>query len=201
MTSRLSRRSFVNSVAVGIPLLVAAAPVAGRQATPQPAPGLIAVTPHQLRDTLIARPFEATYRHYTFATSRWANVSRSPFFTAVGAVNVTAELEGSDYVPTLGAYVVYLDDVAPHSGMFHARKEYEDDTIEVAPQQVEGYDGETIVYKTLSEHDLTMVPVGNVLVIGYDTLTPRDPGLARSRSVEPAAILVRHLETILQTPT
>lgn len=202
MTHRLSRRGFAASLAVGLPSLLLGQRGAAQQATPAPAlPGLIAVTPHQLRDTLIARPFEATYRNYSFETSRWSTVSRSPFYTAVGAVNVTADIEGDDYIPTLGAYVVYLDDVAPHSGMFHARQRYEDTTIDVVEQTVEGYTGETIVYETLAEHDLTMVPIRNVLVIGYSTMAPRDPQNAGARSVEPAAILVRHLDEILNTPT
>lgn len=197
MAHRISRRTFGAGLALGLPL----AGLARSALAQTPATGLVAVGPHELRDTLINRPFELTYRGYSFETSRWTDVGRTPYFSAVGGVLVGARFGGGDISPLLGAYVVYLDEVAPHSAMFHARNHYEDDTVEVIEQSVGGYDGEVIVYGTRDRaNDITLVPVRNVLVIGYDTIAPgkAEPG---TRSLEPATVLIQNLDEILQTPT
>lgn len=197
MVHRISRRTFGAGLALGLPLAVL-----GQHATAQtPEASLVAVGPHELRDTLIDTPFEETYREYSFQGMRWWDVRDTPYFTAVGGITIQVSDTDNDLIPHLGAYVVYLDDVAPNSAMFHARNFYEDQTIDVIEQSVEGHQGETIVYQNSIEHDLTLVPVNNVLVIGYDSLTPRRDDTARSRSVEPTAILLRHLIGILKTPT
>lgn len=196
MAHRISRRTFAAGLALGLPLAGFTRPSLAQT----PSASLVAVGPHELRDALINRPFELTYRGYSFEASRWTDVAHTPYFSAVGGVQVGAVFGDRLYTPLLGAYVVYLDDVAPFSAMFHARNYYEDETVEIVEQSVEGYDAETIVYENGRRRDLTLVPVRNVLVIGYDTIASGDaePG---TRSLEPAAVLVRNLDEILQTPT
>lgn len=194
MRATLSRRAFSAGFAIGIP-----AALLGATATSQPIldpngtgmdleSALLRVSPHYLRDLLLSTPVDDDW-----SLSRWEDVRNSPYFTSVGAVNAFAS--GSDM--PLGAYSIYLAPAGTRAGSYMARRKWEDATSDIVTRDVGGYAAEVLVYEDGEDRTLAHVPIGNVMILGYDVDESGEATADVEQSAANAERLVLHLRNLL----
>jgi hypothetical protein len=194
MRATLTRRAFSAGFALGIPAALLGATATSQSILDPNGTGmdlesaLLRVSPHYLRDLLLSTPMEDGW-----SLSRWENVRNSPYFTSVGAVNVMAT--GSD--TPLGAYSIYLAPAGTRAGSYMAKQKWEDTTSDVVTRDIGGYAAEVLVYEDGEDHALAHVPIGNVMILGYDV---DEAGMATAdveQSAANAERLVAHLRNLL----
>jgi hypothetical protein len=195
MSATLSRRAFSAGFALGVPTALLGKTVASQSILDPYGTGmdlqsaLLRVSPHYLRDLLVSTPLADGS-----APERWADVGETPYFTSVGGVNVLRS--GSDVV--LGAYIVYLAPAGTRAGSYLGKRALESATSEILEREVAGYPAEVLVYADGEDRALAQVPIGNVMMLGYDV---DEAGLATA-DVEQAAAnaetLVTHLRDLFR---
>lgn len=196
MNATLSRRAFSAGIVLGVPTALLGTTVAGQALSDPNGTGLdlesalLRVSPHYLRDLLVSAPFAdgSTSR-------RWEDVGDSPYFTSVGGISVLRA--GSEVV--LGAYSVYLAPAGSRAGSYLGKRAVEDTTSEIVTREVGGFAADVLVYTDSEDRALAQVPIGNVMVLGYDV----DEAGAATADVEQAAAnadaLVAHLRDLFAT--
>lgn len=196
MNATLSRRAFSAGLVLGVPAALLGTTVAG-QALPDPngtgldlESALLRVSPHYLRDVLVSAPFTdgSTSR-------RWEDVGDTPYFTSVGGISVL----GAGSEVALGAYSVYLAPAGSRAGSYLGKRALEDTTSEIVAREIGGFAADVLVYADSEDRALAQVPIGNVMVLGYDV----DESGAATADVEQAAAnadtLVAHLRDLFAT--
>lgn len=196
MNATLSRRAFSAGIVLGVPAALLGSTVAGQALSDPNGTGLdlesalLRVSPHYLRDLLVSAPFAdgSTPR-------RWENVGDTPYFTSVGGISVFRA--GSEV--EIGAYSVYLAPAGSRAGSYLGKRAVEDTTSEIVTRDVGGFAADVLVYADSGDRALAQVPVGNVMVLGYDV----DESGAATADVEQAAAnadaLVAHLRDLFAT--
>lgn len=203
MSRLLSRRAFSAGLVFSVPAAVAGVAVAMQSAgnTHDPAgAGLdlesvfLRMSPYDLRDRLISTPFDREVAGARFEPQRWADVSQSPYFTSVGGVHLVRA--GGAEEEVLGAFSVYHAPAGARAGQFLGRQAIQDQTTETLMENVGGYDAEVLVYGDSEERELTHLPVGNVMVIGFDRVADNAEG--EHPSLANAGRLLEHLGTVFR---
>lgn len=195
MNATLSRRAFSAGLAIGVPAALLGKTVASQSLLDPNGTGLdlesalLRVSPHYLRDLLVSTPFADGA-----SPQRWADVGETPYFTSVGGITVLRS--GSE--AAIGAYSVYLAPAGTRAGSYLGKRALESTTTDVMAREVAGYPAEALVYAADTDHALVQVPIGNVMVLGYDV---DEAGMATA-DVEQAAAnaetLVTHLRGLFQ---
>lgn len=193
MNATLSRRAFSAGLTLGIP-----AALLGKTAASQSIldpngtaldleSALLRVSPHYLRDLLVSTPLVdgATPR-------RWEDVGDSPYFTSVGGITVAHA--GSD--AAFGAFSVYLAPAGTRAGSYLGKRALEDATSEVVARDVGGYAGEVLVYSDGEDRALAQVPVGNVMILGYDVDAAGVATADVEQAIANADTLLAHLRSM-----
>lgn len=193
MNATLSRRAFSAGLAIGVPAALLGKTAASQSLLDPNGTGLdlesalLRVSPHYLRDLLVSTPFADGA-----SPQRWADVGESPYFTSVGGINVLRS--GSD--AALGAYSIYLAPAGTRAGSYLGKRALASSTTDIMEREVAGYLAEVLVYAADTDHALAQVPIGNVMILGFDI---DDRGMATA-DVEQAAAnaetLVTHLRTL-----
>lgn len=195
MSATLSRRAFSAGLALGVPTALLGKTVASQSSLDPNGTGmdlesaLLRVSPHYLRDLLVSTPFADGS-----APQRWADVGESPYFTSVGGVNVLRS--GSDVA--IGAYSVYLAPAGTRAGSYLGKRALESSTTEIVAREVAGYAAEVLVYADGEDKALAQVPIGNVMVLGYDV---DEAGMATAdveQATANADALVTHLQSLFR---
>lgn len=195
MNATLSRRAFGAGLALGLPAALLGKTVASQSILDPNGTGmdlesaLLRVSPHYLRDLLVSTPLADG-----FSPHRWENVGDSPYFTSVGGINVLQA--GSEVA--IGAYSVYLAPAGTRAGSYLGKRAVESATTDILTREIAGYAAEILVYADGEDRALAQVPIGNVMVLGYDV---DEAGMATA-DVELAAAnaetLVAHLRTLFR---
>lgn len=202
MSHLITRRAFSAGLALSIPAVLSGKIVAAQPAVSIHDPNgtgmdlesvFLRVSPFDLRDMLIATPFDATVEGERFEPQRWADISRSPYFSSVGGVNILRSAGGD----VLGAYGVYLAPAGARAGQYLGRRALEDATTEIIARDIAGYAADVLVYDDGAGHELTQVPIGNVMVLGYDKTTSEQAS-GDHPSVANAELLVSHLRHVFE---
>lgn len=193
MNATLSRRAFSAGLAIGAPAALLGKTAASQSLLDPNGTGLdlesalLRVSPHYLRDLLVSAPFADGA-----SPQRWADVGDSPYFTSVGGINVLRS--GSEVA--IGAYSIYLAPAGTRAGSYLGKRAVESSTTDIMERDVAGYPAEVLVYESDMDHALAQVPIGNVMVLGYDV---DEAGMATA-DVELAAAnaetLVAHLRSL-----
>lgn len=197
----LTRRAFTAGCIAGVPTLL----ISQRSSSQTAVAPLIAVTPYELRDTLATTPIDTRYKGNDFGPVRWVGTSASPYVSSVGGAHVVIN---DNLNAIFGDYIVYHDERGAESGAFLGKQALRNLTTDTFPKTIEGYGGEVIVYEQRETYSLTLVPIRNVLVIGYDTDAQKHDGHVREHhhedghsSISHAAILIKHLLPLLNRQT
>lgn len=186
MARRLSRRAFSAGLTFGIPAALLGTTAASQSFLDPSGAAMdlesvfLRVTPYDVRDRLIASPFGNGYE-----VDRWRDISQSPYFSSVGGVLV----QHADSGAAIGAYGIYLAPAGARAGQFLGRQALASSTTGVQAHVVDGYPAEVLTYDDGDSRTLTQVPVGNVMVLGYD-------GDAGGESLGHAGILLAHLREV-----
>lgn len=195
MNATLSRRAFGAGLALALPAALLGKTVASQSILDPNGTGmdlesaLLRVSPHYLRDLLVSTPLADG-----FSPSRWENVSDTPYFTSVGGINVLRG--GSDVA--IGAYSVYLAAAGTRAGSYLGKRAVENATSEILMRDVAGYPAEVLIYADETDRALVQVPIGNVMILGYDV---DEAGMATAdmeQAASNAGILVAHLRTLFR---
>jgi hypothetical protein len=187
MVRRLSRRAFSAGIALGIPAALLSMPVSGQTLLDPDGTALdlesvlLRVTPYDVRDRLMSSPVADG-----LGVDRWADISQTPYFSSVGGVIVQQSASGSE----IGAFGIYLSPAGARAGQYLGRKALAAATTDVQAQVVGGYAAEVLTYGDGDSRTLTQVPVGNVMILGYDVDTVGE-------SVTNAGMLLEHLRSIV----
>lgn len=187
MVRRLSRRAFSAGLVLGIPAALIG--TSGSSQTLLDPNGtaldlesvLLRVTPYDVRDRLMSSTLADG-----IGVDRWADISQSPYFSSVGGVIVQQSASGA----AIGAYGIYLSPAGARAGQYLGRKALENATTGVQAQVVDGYAAEVLTYEEGNSRTLTQVPVGNVMILGYDVD-------AAGESVANAGMLLEHLRSVI----
>lgn len=198
MSHLITRRSFSAGLIFGVPAIVT-----GVRAAAQPMASIndpngtgldlesafLRVSPFDLRDMLIATPFEAVDAD-AFESRRWEDIGKSPYFSSVGGVNILHA--GTETV--VGAYGIYLAPAGARAGQYLGRRALEKTVTEIVTEEVAGYAAEVLVS---SDGELTQLPIGNVMVLGYDAGANTQAG-GDHPSMANAELLVAHLHDMFE---
>jgi hypothetical protein len=202
MSRLLTRRAFGAGLAVSIPAVLLGRTAASQSAFSVHDPNgtgldlesvFLRVSPHHLRDLLMAMPFEGMVDGDRFEAERWVDIGQSPYFSSVGGVNIV-RAGGGD---VLGAYGIYLAPAGARAGQYLGRRALEDATLDIVESEVAGYPAEILMYDDGAAHEVAQVPVGNVMVLGYD-LGGEAASSAEHPSLANADILITHLRQIFE---
>lgn len=195
MNATLSRRAFGAGLALGLPAALLGKTVASQSIFDPNGTGmdlesaLLRVSPHYLRELLVSTPLADG-----FSPRRWEDVSDTPYFTSVGGITVLAA--GGDVA--IGAYSVYLAPAGTRAGSYLGKRAVETTTSEILTRDVAGYPAEVLVYADEKDHALAQVPIGNVMVLGFDI---DEAGMATADAEQAAAnaeTLVAHLRSLFR---
>lgn len=188
-TTSLTRRDIIAGIAAGAIALLAS-PLTFAQVSLRGAPRNPA---HILRDRLALAPV-TSYEGVLLEPVPWVGTSFSPYMSSVGGVHV---LITDRMAAPFGSYVVYLDAPATQAGVFLGEHALEHDTIAARTVELGDYAGDIITYEDDGPHAIALVPVGNVLVIGNDTVVSTEdmPGFEDNeiRALDHAEVLIGHL--------
>lgn len=186
MARRLSRRAFSAGLTIGIPAALLGKTAASQSFLDPSGAALdlesvfLRVTPYHIRDLLMSTPFADGYE-----AERWADIGQSPYFSSVGGVQIRESASGA----AIGAYGIYLAPAGARAGQYLGRRAIENSTTNVQAQVLDGYAAEVLTYGDGDSQTLTQVPVGNVMVLGYD-VTESGESLGNAR------MLLTHLREI-----
>lgn len=193
MNATLSRRAFSAGLAIGVPAALLGKTAASQSLLDPNGTGLdlesalLRVSPHYLRDLLVSTPFADGA-----SPQRWADVGESPYFTSVGGINVLRS--GSD--AALGAYSIYLAPAGTRAGSYLGKRALASSTTDIMEREVAGYRAEVLVYAADTDHALAQVPIGNVMILGFD-IDDKDMATADvEQAAANAETLVTHLRTL-----
>jgi len=186
----INRRRFITSLAWGLP-----AALAFTRLTAQTPAGLIAVTPEDLLKTLGNTPIRQRYRGSRLEPVPWEDFGDAGYADAAGGVRVVT---GRDSSILFGAYVVFEDEADVRDTIDEAKADYASFTIVSLPKTIDGHEIAIITYEENGQ-SIALVPVRNVLVIGYGG-SVGDHRNNRA-SISHAATLMRHLLPILNRQT
>ena len=193
MSALLSRRAFSAGLALGVPAALLGKTAASQSILDPNGTGmdlesaLLRVSPYDLRDLLVSTPLADGA-----SPQRWENVSDSPYFTSVGGINVRQA--GSDVA--FGAYSIYLAAAGTRAGSYLGKRALENSTTDIMAREVAGYAAEVLVYAADTDRALVQVPIGNVMVLGYDINDKSMVTADVEQAVANAETLVAHLRSL-----
>lgn len=193
MNATLSRRAFSAGLTLGVPAVLLGKAAASQSLHDPNGTGLdlqsalLRVSPYYLRDVLVSTPLAdgSTPR-------RWEDIGTSPYFTSVGGVNVLRANSES----ILGAFSIYLAAAGTRAGSYLGKRALEGSTSEVVQRDVMGYAAEVLVYEDGGDHALAHVPIGNVMILGYDIDETGAATADTDQAAANAGVLVEHLHQV-----
>lgn len=207
---RISRRALGAGLTFSLPAAVTRSRAASQTPEATPATGhtssptvssLIAVSPHDLLQMLLDMPFDegSSILGTEFEQARWTDIGRTPYISSVGGVVIQRANADDTDANVLGKYGVYLSDDGAQAAMMLGERAIQDRIQNSSILRIGDHEGTTVTYGRDPEV-LSMIPVGNVLVIASDILlnesghTTAEAGIYRS--VRYATVLLEHLDRV-----